>query len=152
MNDRILRFASGFAGLMARPCWVVTVTEGTRFRRKRRRVVFVFTIGRNIKREDALLSKRSTLHLASLNPKPQNYELPGACRVVQDLSINCAEALETIPDIPKQGSLESVRNPHTGLWFAGYEGMEQKMENTIMAYIGTTMKVHSFSISKGTLP
>ena len=31
-----------------------------------------------------------------------------------------------------------------GLWLAGKEGMEKKMETTIMGHIGTTIRVHSF--------
>ena len=32
----------------------------------------------------------------------------------------------------------------TGLWLAGNEGMETKMETTIMSYIRTTRRIHSF--------
>ena len=32
---------------------------------------------------------------------------------------------------------------HNGFWVAGTEGME-KMETTIVCYIGTTIKIHSF--------
>ena len=32
----------------------------------------------------------------------------------------------------------------TFLWLAGNEGMEKKMETTIMGYIGTTIRIHSF--------
>ena len=30
------------------------------------------------------------------------------------------------------------------LWLAGNEVMEKKMETTIMGYIGTTIRIHSF--------
>ena len=32
----------------------------------------------------------------------------------------------------------------TGLWLAGNGGMETKMEATIIGYIGTTVRIHSF--------
>ena len=32
----------------------------------------------------------------------------------------------------------------TGLWFAGNEGMEKKMEATIIGYVGTTIRIHFF--------
>ena len=34
----------------------------------------------------------------------------------------------------------------SGLWLAGNGGMEKKMETTIMGYIGTTIRVHSFKL------
>ena len=30
------------------------------------------------------------------------------------------------------------------LWLAGNEGIEKQMETTIMGYIGTTIRIHSF--------
>ena len=30
------------------------------------------------------------------------------------------------------------------LWLAGTEGMEKNMETTIMSYIGTAIRIHSF--------
>ena len=32
----------------------------------------------------------------------------------------------------------------TGFWSAGNEGMERKMQLTIMGYIGPTIRIHSF--------
>ena len=32
----------------------------------------------------------------------------------------------------------------TGLWLAGYEGMKNEMETTMMDYIGTTIRIHAF--------
>ena len=32
----------------------------------------------------------------------------------------------------------------TYLWFAGNEGMETKMATTMVGYIGTTSRIHSF--------
>ena len=37
-----------------------------------------------------------------------------------------------------------LSSPVTGLWLSGDEGMEKKMETTIMGYIGTTIRIHSF--------
>ena len=39
----------------------------------------------------------------------------------------------------------SKLDPPTGpCWLAGKEGMEENMEASIMAYMGTTITVHSF--------
>ena len=32
----------------------------------------------------------------------------------------------------------------TGLWLAGNEGMEKKTETTILGYIGSSVRIHSF--------
>ena len=32
----------------------------------------------------------------------------------------------------------------TCLWLAGNEGLEKKMETTMMAFTGTTIRIHSF--------
>ena len=47
------------------------------------------------------------------------------------------------------GSRVPPPNPYTGLWVAGNEGMDKKMETTIMGYryIGTTTRIHSFFVS-----
>ena len=32
----------------------------------------------------------------------------------------------------------------SGPWLAGNEGMKKNMETTIMGYVGTTIRIHSF--------
>ena len=32
----------------------------------------------------------------------------------------------------------------TGLWLAGNQGLDKKMETTIMGYIGISIRIHSF--------
>ena len=41
--------------------------------------------------------------------------------------------------------------PVTGLWLAGNEGMKKKMETTMMGYLETTVRIHSFlpTLTKG---
>ena len=41
-----------------------------------------------------------------------------------------------------------LKTSNSGLWLAGNQGMEKKMEATIMghSYIGTTITIHSFFI------
>ena len=37
-----------------------------------------------------------------------------------------------------------ARRDKTGLWFVGNEGMEKRMETTIMGDIGIAIRIHSF--------
>ena len=44
----------------------------------------------------------------------------------------------------KVGSSGALEGLGSDLRLAGNEGMEKKMETTIMGYVGITMRVHSF--------
>ena len=53
--------------------------------------------------------------------------------------------------VPLRGSLNNSLNnkekamlSSTYLWLAGNEGMEKKLVTTIVGYIGTTRRIHSF--------
>ena len=40
-----------------------------------------------------------------------------------------------------------MQDSFNGLCLAGHEGMEKKMETTIMGYIGTTIRIHSIFLA-----
>ena len=52
-------------------------------------------------------------------------------------------ALQLLAELAAQG--RGAAMPFiTGFWLAGNEGVEKNMETTIMGYLGTTTRIHSF--------
>ena len=49
-----------------------------------------------------------------------------------------------LPELSWRDQLAAVKPPQIGLWLAGNEGLEKNMEITIVGYIWTTIRIHSF--------